>query len=88
MPPGLAGIVAKCMRRDPDERYQSAAEFLADLDRYVELNAADFQFGQEKADDLPNSDRRMLMLTAVMIGGFLGVVAIILAVVIIAQHAG
>src|SRR6185437_2074629 len=88
VPPGLAGIVAKCMRRDPDERYQTATTLLADLDRYADLTAADFQWGQEKEEDLPNSDRRILVLAAVMAAAFITIVAVILAVVIIAQQAG
>jgi eukaryotic-like serine/threonine-protein kinase len=88
VPPGLAGIVAKCMRRDPDERYQTAAALLADLDRYADLTAADFQWGQEKEEDLPNSDRRILVLAAVMAAAFIAIVAVILAVVIVAQQAG
>ena len=86
VPPGLAGIVAKCMRRDPDERYQSATEFLADLDRYQQLTAADFQFGAEREERLPNADKRMLLLAAAMAGGFIALVAVVLAVVIAAQH--
>ncbi len=33
LPPWLSAVVARAMARDPSERYQSAAEILADLDR-------------------------------------------------------
>src|SRR5690606_26389007 len=36
--PGFAAIVAKLLAKDPDDRYQSAAGLLADLDRLPVLN--------------------------------------------------
>jgi serine/threonine-protein kinase len=86
VPPGLAGIVAKCMRRDPYERYQSAAELIADLDRYQELGADNFHFGPEAAEDVPNADKRLLLLAAGMTAGFIALLAVIIGVVIVAQH--
>ncbi|MDR0513661.1 MAG: serine/threonine protein kinase [Coriobacteriaceae bacterium] len=35
---GLEQIIAKCTQRDPDDRYQSAAELLRALERYHELD--------------------------------------------------
>lgn len=86
VPPGLAGIVATCMRRNPDERYQSAAALLVDLDRYQALTAQDFQFASEHDEDLPDADRRMLMLAALMTVTFVAVVAVIIGAVIVAEH--
>lgn len=38
--PALAAITARLLRKDPDERYPSAAALLADLERLRELDAA------------------------------------------------
>jgi serine/threonine-protein kinase len=35
---GLEAIVAKCIQSDPDERYQTIAELLADLEHYRDLD--------------------------------------------------
>ncbi len=40
--PALDGIVAKAIRRDPKERYQSMTELLEDLSRYHDLDPAAF----------------------------------------------
>jgi hypothetical protein len=34
--PGLASIVRRCLMSDPDERYQSAGELVADVQRFLE----------------------------------------------------
>ena len=34
LPAALEGIVLKCLEKEPKDRYQTVAEFLADLDRY------------------------------------------------------
>jgi eukaryotic-like serine/threonine-protein kinase len=34
VPAALEGIVSKCLEKDPKDRYQSAAELVADLDRF------------------------------------------------------
>lgn len=86
VPPGLAGIVAKCMRRNPDERYQTAEELLADLDRYQELTAGDFDFAPEREEELPDADRRIIMLAVAMVLVFVAVVAVIIGAVLVAQH--
>ena len=53
--PGLDGIVLKALRKDPMERYQSAAEMLTDLDRYARYDALDGlkNITREKACTLP-----------------------------------
>ncbi|HZU78154.1 MAG TPA: serine/threonine-protein kinase [Dehalococcoidia bacterium] len=85
VPPGLAGIIAKAMRRNPDERYQSAEELLADLDRYEQLTAADFQFPEERDERVPNADRRLILLGLAMAGGFIALVAVVIGVVVLVQ---
>jgi len=86
VPPGLAGIVAKCMRRNPDERYQSVANLIADLDRYETLTAADFPFSDEREERVPNADRRMLVLAGVMALSFIGLLAVVITIIVLVQH--
>jgi len=86
VPPGLAGIIAKCMRRDPEERYQSVAELIADLDRYQELTAADFQFAEQPSEDLPNADRRILLLAGAMTIGFILLLAVVIGLLVLIQY--
>jgi serine/threonine-protein kinase len=88
VPPGLAGIVAKCMRRNPDERYQDAAGLLTDLDRYQELTSADFVFADEDESRVPNAERRMILLAGAMTLGFIALLAIVIGIIVVAQHAG
>lgn len=37
LPKGLEYIITKCTRRNPDERYQSCSELMADLNNYMDL---------------------------------------------------
>jgi hypothetical protein len=75
------------MRRNPDERYQNAADLLADLDRYQELTAADFVFPDEQEERVPNAESRLILLGAAIAGGFVLVVALAIGIVVLAQHA-
>jgi serine/threonine-protein kinase len=45
--PPLEAIVRKCLRKDPDERYQSATELLYDLRHWQDLDLSGFDFGEE-----------------------------------------
>ena len=48
--PGELGlIVARCIRRDPAERYQTAADLLHDVQTWPELDRSRFSFPVEKA---------------------------------------
>jgi serine/threonine-protein kinase len=47
-PPALEAVVMHAMRRYPDNRYQSADELLADLDRLETLDPAAFDLSPEK----------------------------------------
>jgi len=70
VPDVLSAVILKALARDPTQRYQSATEFAADLDRLAAPTAA---LGQQ----LPKSRRSMWMALAVagalllLIGSFL-----------------
>jgi eukaryotic-like serine/threonine-protein kinase len=48
VPPALEAVVMKAMRRYPQNRYQSAEELIADLDRLDSLDPASFDLSPEK----------------------------------------
>jgi serine/threonine-protein kinase len=85
VPPGLNGIVLKALRKNPDERYQSAAEMAADLNRSDELGAADFTFGPETPLDEAHPNRLMALLAASLAIGFVGVSGAALVIVHLAN---
>jgi eukaryotic-like serine/threonine-protein kinase len=43
----LQGIVQKCLRKDPAERYQTCSTLLEDLERWQDLDPSAFVFGDE-----------------------------------------
>ena len=47
VPPALEAIIRKALRRYPENRYQSAAELLHDLDHIDELDPSTFDFSPE-----------------------------------------
>jgi serine/threonine protein kinase len=48
VPPGLEAVVLHAMRRDPQNRYQSADELLGDLDRLDALDLGTYDLSPEK----------------------------------------
>ncbi|MGH9382165.1 MAG: protein kinase domain-containing protein [Thermoanaerobaculia bacterium] len=73
VPRALDGIVAKCLTRDPNRRYQSATELLADL------RGARVQLGLASSDEvsavLPRVRRRRLLRVALPAAALLLVVS-------------
>jgi len=78
VPEGIAAIVMKCIRRDPDERYERADQLLQDLKHYEELDLSQFIFPPEKTIRAHITDRQIYVL-----GAIIGVAFIVVAVVII-----
>jgi eukaryotic-like serine/threonine-protein kinase len=86
VPSGLDGIVLKALRKNPEERYQSAAEFAADLDRYGTLQLGDFNLPPERALEGPHPDRLLAIVAAGLAGGFVALSAAILAISHLLSH--
>jgi serine/threonine-protein kinase len=87
VPSGLDGIVLKAIRKDPLERYQSAAEMIADLDRYQELSLEGFHFGEERTVEAGHPNRMLALMILGMTAGFVGIcTAIVLVYYIIIHH--
>jgi serine/threonine-protein kinase len=86
VPSGLDGIVLKLIRKEPLERYQSAADLLADLDRYESLHLEDFNLGEERTVDAGHPNRSLAILIAGMTAGFIGICSAIVFVYYLIIH--
>lgn len=87
VPSGLDGIVLKAIRKDPLERYQTAADMLADLDRYQSLTLEDFHLGEERTVAPSHPNRMLALMIAGMTAGFVGIcTAIVLIYYVIIHH--
>ena len=86
VPAGLDGIVQKAMRKDPSERYQSAASLRADLDRYEQLRRQDFQFGDERAAEPAHPNRSLALFVSALAVGFIAIAALVLILSYLGTH--
>lgn len=87
VPLALEAVVFKAMRRYPDNRYQSAVELLADLDRLDSLDVAAFDLSPEAPMGgiaAVESGKRMWLFAAALAFGFiaLSVLIVVLSVVL------
>jgi eukaryotic-like serine/threonine-protein kinase len=86
LPSGLDGIVLKALRKDPRERYQSAAELIVDLDRFRTLRFEDFSLPPEAGVSEAHPDRSLLLLMAGLSFGFLALAGVIMLVAFLVIH--
>lgn len=86
IPPEVEAIVLKAIRRDPDERYQSAREMEHDLEHYKDLDLSGFRFGPEKAAGGLLTSRQILIRSGIVFLAFLAFTVLILLVVYIFRH--
>ena len=86
VPAGIAAITMKCIRREPDERYERADQLLHDLKRYEELDLSEFVFPPEKTVRAHITDRQIYMLGAIIGAAFILVAALIILAVYWVQH--
>jgi serine/threonine-protein kinase len=83
VPPALEAVVLKAMRRYPENRYQSAAELQADLDRLDSLDLSAFDLRPEPPIGgmaAAGSRRRLYGYIGLIAGGCVAVVAIIVVI--------
>src|SRR6516225_7024089 len=81
VPPALAAVVTHAMRRHPENRYQTAAELLHDLDHLDDVDPQAFDTSPESAMGgmaMVNSEKRLWALVALVAVSFVGVVAVII----------
>jgi eukaryotic-like serine/threonine-protein kinase len=86
IPPALEAVVLHAMRRFPSDRYQSAEDLLADLDRLDTLDPSEYNLLPEKPIGgmaAAESVQRLWAYVAMIAVGFVGVVAIIITLSIV-----
>ncbi len=86
LPPPIEGIILKALRKDPGERYQSAAAMASDLEHYHDLDLAQFAFGPEHGSTFLQSDRAIWLISLGIAIGFLACTALIVLIVILVRH--
>jgi eukaryotic-like serine/threonine-protein kinase len=85
-PAALDAVVRKAMRRMPENRYQSAEELLADLDRLDSLDPATFDLSPEPplgGMAAVNSVKRLWLLVLEIAVGFIAVCALIIVLSVV-----
>jgi eukaryotic-like serine/threonine-protein kinase len=88
VPPGLEAVVLHAMRRYPENRYQSAEEILADLDRLGELDATSFDLSPEAPMGGMAATRsafRLWALVGMIAGSFIVLVTVVIVLVKVLQ---
>jgi serine/threonine-protein kinase len=85
IPPGVEAVVLKCIRRNPDERYQAADLLEYDLKHFAELDLTKFAFGEQKKERAMLTDRQIWMTTGVAAIVFLLAAILVVLISILAR---
>ncbi len=87
VPPPIDGIVRKCLRKSPDERYEDAASLQSDLEHWRDLPLSQFIFGDEVAIAPQSSDLRLILLVFGVSAAFLSASIFLIVLVYVIGHA-
>ena len=88
VPPPIDGIVRKCLRRNPDERYEDAKSLESDLVHWRDLPLSQFIFGDEAVVAPPsNSDMRLVLLLFGISAAFLAGSIFLIVLAYLISHA-
>ena len=85
IPPQIEAIIMKSIRKNPNERYQSANAFLHDLQNYLDLDISEFPHGQERVSGLV-INRQIWILGGLIALGFIVIIGFIIIIVLLAPH--
>jgi eukaryotic-like serine/threonine-protein kinase len=85
IPSAIAAIIMKSLRKNPKERYQSAAAFLSDLINYKELDVSQFPRGQERVTGLV-TNRQIWILGGIIALGFIIIVGLIILIALLGHR--
>ena len=86
IPPGIEAIILKSIRRNPDERYQSASSLRHDMNHFEDLDLSQFPMEPEREARGMLTDRQIWLGTVLIFVGFLAIVALIIIVAYLMQH--
>jgi serine/threonine-protein kinase len=88
VPPPIEGIVRKCLRKAPDERYEDAASLESDLEKWRDLPLSQFIFGDESPVSR-DSDQKLILLIVGISAGFLAasILFVLIAYLLVHAHA-
>jgi serine/threonine-protein kinase len=88
VPPPIEGIIRKCLRKNPDERYEDATSLERDLQNWRDLPLSQFIFGDEQTIAPPaNSDLRLVLLVFGISAAFLAASIFLLVLAYLIGHA-
>lgn len=88
VPPPIEGIIRKCLRKNPDERYEDATSLLSDLQKWRDLPLSQFIFGDEQTVSPPgDSDLKLVLLIFAISAAFLAASIFLLVVAYLINHA-
>ncbi|HEX7492106.1 MAG TPA: serine/threonine-protein kinase [Candidatus Limnocylindrales bacterium] len=88
VPPPIEGIIRKCLRKNPDERYEDATSLERDLQNWRDLPLSQFIFGDEQTVAPPaNSDLRLVLLIFGVSAAFLAASIFLLVLAYLIGHA-
>ena len=86
VPPPIDGIVRKCLRKNPDERYEDASSLRSDLDHWRDLPLSQFIFGDEQIVSPGSSDLRLVLLIFAISAAFLAASIFLLVLAYLIGH--
>jgi serine/threonine protein kinase len=86
IPPEIEAIILKSIRRNPDERYQSASALLNDLKHFADIDLSQFPKDKELISTSMLTYSQTWIKTILLAIAFLILISLILLVVYIMQH--
>ncbi len=87
VPPPIDGIVRKCLRKSPDERYEDATSLRSDLMHWRDLPLTQFIFGDEPNISPQSSDLRLVLLIFAISAAFLAASIFLIVLAYVIGHA-
>ena len=84
VPPTVEGIVRRCLRKEPSQRYPDASALLRDLESWQELDPSQFGFADEAA--MPPAQEHLLLLVAGVCFAFLAISTLFVAATYLMAH--
>ncbi len=86
IPPGIEAVILKSIRRNPDERYQSASALRHDLKHFADLDLSQFLLEPEPAARGMLTDRQIWVRSILIFIAFLAIAALIVLIVYLVKH--